>query len=119
MGPEFWIGLAAVFVSGGAIGAAGTLLSQWLIRKLGSDAHAAQTPGARDLALLRADVSELVRQVHNLDARLDFQEQLLGGATPLTQPPPRLTPVDVDRDVPEPGTGAEDGAPEAPSTTSS
>jgi len=30
MGPEFWVGLAAVFVSGGAVGAAGTLLAQWL-----------------------------------------------------------------------------------------
>jgi len=43
MGPEFWVGLAAVFVSGGAVGAAGTLLSQWLIRKLGSDEAAELT----------------------------------------------------------------------------
>lgn len=88
MGPEFWVGLAAVFVSGGAIGAAGTLLSQWIIRKLGDEPAAAD--GARELAQLRANVAELARQVRNLDARLDFQEQLLGGATPLTQPPPRI-----------------------------
>jgi hypothetical protein len=92
MGPEFWVGLAAVFVSGGAIGAAGTLLAQWLIRKVGASEVAVRPPNEREVSLLRQDVSDLVRQVHNLDARLDFQEQLLGGATPMTQPPPRLAP---------------------------
>jgi hypothetical protein len=91
MGPEFWIGLAAVFVSGGAVGAAGTLLSQWLLRKLGTDPPG---PGRsleeREVAALRAEVAEMTLQLQNLDARLDFQEQLLGGATPLGHPPPRL-----------------------------
>lgn len=105
MGPEFWIGLAAVFVSGGAIGAAGTLLSQWILRKLGDDAPPSRSLEGRDLALLRGEVSELTRHVRNLDARLDFQEQLLGGATPETRPPPRLPPPDPEADATEGETG--------------
>ncbi len=97
MGPEFWVGLAAVFVAGGAVGAAGTLLSQWLVRKLGGDEESPK--GAlrdREVAALRAEVAEMSLQLHNLDARLDFQEQLLGGATPIGQQPPRLGPPDAD-----------------------
>jgi len=97
MGPEFWVGLAAVFVAGGAVGAAGTLLSQWLVRKLGGEASPPQDAlRDREVAALRAEVAEMALQLHNLDARLDFQEQLLGGATPLEQPPPRLVPPDTD-----------------------
>lgn len=48
--------------------------------------------------MLRADVGEMSRQIRNLDARLDFQEQLLGGATPLSQPPPRLPPTEHGTD---------------------
>lgn len=97
MGPEFWVGLAAVFVSGGAVGAAGTLLAQWIVRKLDNDSL---PPGAsleeRELAALRGEMYEMSRRLENLDARLDFQEQLLGGATPVGQPPPRLPPQDAD-----------------------
>lgn len=103
MGPEFWIGLAAVFVSGGAVGAAGTLLSQWIIRKLGSDDPPPAPLGNREVAFLRAEVSDLARQLRNLDDRLDFQEKLLGGATPITQPPPRLPAPEAG----EPTEGAE------------
>lgn len=90
MGPEIWVGLAALFVSGAAIGAAGVLLAQWLGRKLGSGEALPRTGSDREIELLRNEVSDLSRQVQNLDARLDFQEQLLGGATPTTRPPPRL-----------------------------
>lgn len=103
MGPEFWIGLAAVFVSGGAVGAAGTLLSQWIIRKLGGDDPPPAPLGNREVALLRVEVSDLARQMRNLDDRLDFQEKLLGGATPITQPPPRLPAQETG----EPAEGAE------------
>ena len=41
-------------------------------------------------AVLRSEVAELGRQMRNLDARLDFTEQLLGGALPLAPPPARL-----------------------------
>jgi len=96
MGPELWVGLAAVFVSGGAIGAAGTLLSQWLIRKMGNDQAPPRVGNDREVALLRAEVADLGRQVRNLDDRLDFQEKLLGGATPTTHPPPRLEPAEPE-----------------------
>lgn len=99
MNPEVWIGIAAVFVSGGAIGAAGTLMAQWFLRKIGEP-----TPGPRasldrrEVEMLRSDVADMSRQLRNLDARLDFQEQLLGGATPTVQPPPRLPIPEVDED---------------------
>lgn len=98
MGPEFWVGLAAVFVSGGAVGAAGTLLSQWVLRKLSGPPRAAGRLDDPEVATLRADVADLARQVRNLDDRLDFQEQLLGGASPTTQPPPRLPPSEAEED---------------------
>lgn len=91
MGPEAWVGLAAVFLSGGAIGTAGTLLALWIVRRLGPGGVAPGASGAeREVAELRGEMFEMSRQLQNLDARLDFQEQLLGGATPLGQPPPRL-----------------------------
>jgi hypothetical protein len=90
MGPEFWVGLVAVFVSGGAVGAAGTLLAQWAVRKLSEGPRPPRSAGDRELSALRAEVSDLGRQVENLDARLEFQEQLLGGGTPTTRPPARL-----------------------------
>ncbi|MGD8319522.1 MAG: hypothetical protein PVJ02_03690 [Gemmatimonadota bacterium] len=90
MGPEFWVGLAAVFVSGGAVGAAGTLLAQWIVRKMHTPGIPRPSPDERELELLRADVADMARQIQNLDARLDFQEQLLGGASPTSGPPPRL-----------------------------
>jgi hypothetical protein len=97
MGPEFWVGLAAVFVSGGAVGAAGTLLAQWLVGKLGSDGRPRSASLAeREVAALRGEMDETARRLENLDARLDFQEQLLGGATPVGRPPPRLPPQDED-----------------------
>lgn len=105
MSPEVWVGLVAVFFCGGAVGAVGTLLSQWMLRKLtlsGPRQPATPALGQRELSMLRSEVADLGRVVHNLDARLDFQEQLLGGGLPTTQPPPRLPepgpPPDDDRD---------------------
>jgi len=97
MGPEFWVGLAAVFVSGAALGAGGVLLAQWLAGKLGGSQALPRSAGDREVELLRSEVSDLSRQVQNLDARLDFQEQLLGGATPTTRPPPRLPGPDAEQ----------------------
>ncbi|MEQ9398145.1 MAG: hypothetical protein RJQ04_03165 [Longimicrobiales bacterium] len=91
MDPEIWVVVAAVFISGGAIGTSGTLLAQWLLKKL---SQPDETPRRAfrdvDLEVLRADVAEMDRKLRNVDARLDFQEQLLGGGTPTTIPPPRL-----------------------------
>jgi len=94
MDPEIWVGIAAVFVSGGALGAGGVLLAQWLARKLGSADALPPSADDRQIELLRGEVSDLSCQLRNLDARLDFQEQLLGGATPTTRPPPRLAGTD-------------------------
>jgi hypothetical protein len=96
MGPEIWVGIAAVFVSGGAIGAAGTLLAQWVVRKVGEAGNPSGPLGDREVALLRAEVADMSRQLRNLDARVDFQEQLLGGSLQTSAPPPRLEPSDLD-----------------------
>lgn len=96
MAPEFWVGIAAVFVSGGAIGAAGTLLSQWLLRRLSHEPTPPEALDYQNVAMLRQDLADLALHVENLDARLDFQEQLLGGATPTTHPPARLAPGESD-----------------------
>lgn len=100
MSVEVIVAVVAVFLAGGAVGAAGTLMAQWFVRKLGSGGDVRPPPsvGERELSMLRADVGEMSRQIRNLDARLDFQEQLLGGATPLSQPPPRLPPTEHGTD---------------------
>jgi len=92
MGPEVWVGIVAVFVAGGAIGSIGTLLAQWVVRKMGGEGQAPPSLEAREIGLLRAEVSDLNRQFRNVDERLDFQEKLLGGANPTDLPPERLTP---------------------------
>lgn len=93
MGPEIWVGVAAVFISGGAIGSAGTLLAQWLLRKVDT------APGPRHIEsaerdALRGELADLHRHLRNMDARLDFTERLLDGALPLAPPPARLRPED-------------------------
>jgi len=104
------IALLAVFVSGGAVGTAGTLLAQWILRRF----VAAPTPpdglGAREVDTLRAEVADLGRHLRNLDARLDFTERLLDGALPLSPAPPRIpesgpAAADAQRSEPRPGVG--------------
>jgi hypothetical protein len=90
MGPEVWIAVAAVFVSGGAIGSAGTLLAQWLLRKVDTAPHPQRSLDAAERDALRSEVAELHRHIRNMDARLDFTERLLDGALPLARPPARL-----------------------------
>jgi hypothetical protein len=87
MGPELWVGLVAAFVSGGAIGSAGTLLTQWILRKAEALPSARQRLEATEMDGLRAEVADMARHIHNLDARLDFTERLLDGALPLAPPP--------------------------------
>lgn len=90
MSPEVWIGIVAVFVSGGAVGTAGTLIAVWLLRKIdGAGATPPRLPrGEADV--LRSDLDEVARRLRNIDQRLDFQEQLLGGGSPTHTPPPRI-----------------------------
>ena len=90
MSPEFWVGLVAVFVSGGAIGSAGTLLAQWLVKKVEGPQLPLQALDAAEVDVLRTEVAEIGRHMRNLDARLDFTERLLDGALPLSPPPSRL-----------------------------
>jgi hypothetical protein len=90
MGPEIWVALVAVFVSGGAIGSVGTLLTQWILRKVDTLPSARQRLDAAEVDVLRAEVTDMSRHMRNLDARLDFTERLLDGALPLAPPPGRI-----------------------------
>ncbi len=90
MSPEVWVVVGAVFVCGGAIGTAGTLLAQWVMRKVSRPVATPRVADPGELEMLKADVAELGRHLRNLDDRLDFTEQLLGGAVPTTRPPARL-----------------------------
>jgi hypothetical protein len=94
MGPEMWVGVAAVFVSGGAIGSAGTLLAQWLLRKVNEPVPQQRSLEAAERDALRAEVAELHRHFRNMDARLDFTERLLDGALPLSPPPARIAALE-------------------------
>ena len=98
MGPEVWVSLAAVFVAGGAIGSAGTLLTQWILRKVDLAPPQGEL-GAPEYRVMRKELAELGRQMRNVDARLDFTEQLLGGALPLAPPPSRLAPLEKEREA--------------------
>lgn len=81
--------IVVAFVSGGAVGAAGTLLAQWVFKSVGSrpPPHGLD-PAERNV--LREEVAELHRHLRNMDARLDFTERLLDGALPLAPPPARM-----------------------------
>jgi hypothetical protein len=98
MGPELWIALVAVFVSGGAIGSVGTLMAQWILKKVDAPPSARQRLEGAEVDVLRAEVADMGRHMRNLDARLDFTERLLDGALPLAPPPPR-----IDDSIPSPG----------------
>jgi len=99
MGPEIWIAIAAVFVSGGAIGSAGTLLAQWILRKVDVGPSPPQSFDAVERSALQAEVAELHRHIRNMDARLDFTERLLDGALPLAPPPARLPAPELRDDT--------------------
>jgi hypothetical protein len=90
MSPELWVVLVAVLASGGAIGSAGTLLAQWLVKRLDAAPASGDDAGTSEVGRLRADISDLSRHVHNLEARLDFTERLLDGALPLAPAPARM-----------------------------
>jgi len=90
MSAELLVGLVAVFVSGGAIGSAGTLLAQWLVKRFDVPSSPRQALDAAEMDVIRTEIAEIGRQMRNLDARLDFTERLLDGALPLAPPPGRL-----------------------------
>ena len=77
MTPEIIV-IIAVFISGGALGAAGALLGQWVLKKVQDETPQQRRLESGDFDLLRNDLAELSRKVHQVDVRLDFTEQLLG-----------------------------------------
>ena len=93
MEPEIIIGALAIFVSGGAMGAAGILLCQWVVGRIPAPSQVRMKVGdSRDIEAMRADVADLAARLHSVDDRLDFTEQLLGGALSGTKPPEALPP---------------------------
>ncbi|MBT8487409.1 MAG: hypothetical protein HKN72_14745 [Gemmatimonadetes bacterium] len=90
MGPEVVIVIAAAFISGGAIGSAGTLLAQWILKGVGSGTEPPRRAIDPERSILREEVAELHKHLRNMDARLDFTERLLDGAIPIAPPPERM-----------------------------
>ncbi len=111
MEPEIIIGALAIFVSGGAMGAAGMLLCQWVVGRMSPlSQERLQLGDSRDIEAMKADVADLAVRLHSVDARLDFTEQMLGGALSGTRPPeslprPQTDPAQeragLDADAPE------------------
>ena len=94
MEPEIVLVVLATFVGGGAMGATGMLLSQWVVRKMSPPPQPRGTlMDPRDLESMKADVADLAVRLHSVDARLDFTEQLLGGALSVAHPPESLPPA--------------------------
>ena len=104
MQPEIIIVVLAVFVMGGTMGAAGTVLCQWILGKMsGPAARRIGTGNSQELELLKDELADISVRLHSVDARLDFTEQLLGGALSGARPPEPL-PAPADP------TGSEDGS---------
>ena len=85
MEPEILIVLVSVFVTGGMIGAAGILLAQFFMRRI-PGVSATGAPTRAELEGIRRDVTEIAYHLGSVEERLDFAEQLLGGATPTEVP---------------------------------
>ena len=93
MDVEIIIVVLATFVGGGAMGATGMLLCQWVVRKMSPPPqHRLDSVDPRDVEVMKADVADLAVRLHSVDARLDFTEQLLGGALSGARPPEPLPP---------------------------
>ncbi len=91
MEAEIIIVALSSFVGGGAMGAAGMLLCQWVVRKMSPPPQQRlDLMDPRDLEVMKADVADLAVRLHSVDARLDFTEQLLGGAPSGARPPEAL-----------------------------
>ena len=109
MPPEIALALAGVFVLGSAIGSAGTLFAQWILNRFSGPEQPGRVLESTELRLLRADIHDMSRHVHNLDARLEFTERLLGGAlTPAPPPSPFQPSLPADAGAPDASPGASD-----------
>jgi hypothetical protein len=123
MEPEIIMVVLATFVGGGAMGATGMVLCQWVVRKMTPPPqHPSSFMDPRDVDALKADVADLAVRLHSVDARLDFTEQLLGGALsgarppeslpPALAPPAQAEPHAVASSTEEEATGEEEASPE-------
>lgn len=134
MEAEIIIVALSSFVGGGAMGATGMLLCQWVVRKMSPPPQQRMDlMDPRDLEMMKADVADLAVRLHSVDARMDFTEQLLGGALSgarppeaLPQPPapPAQSGVGLDAEASDHGPDAEasserkDTSPDGPSASS-
>ncbi len=95
MQPEIIIVVLAVFIMGGTMGAAGTVLCQWILGKMSGPASRRIGAGdPRELEVLKDELADMAVRLHSVDQRLDFTEQLLGGALSGARPPEPLPPAD-------------------------
>jgi hypothetical protein len=100
MEPEIIVGILAVFVSGGALGAGGALLGQWVLRRVTSPASRQVGSSSQgEVEQLKAELADMATRLHSVDTRLDFTEQLLGGAL-LGSAAPEALPVPVKSEEP-------------------
>ncbi len=114
MGPEVVIVIAAAFISGGAIGSAGTLLAQWILKGVGSGTVPPRRAIDPERDILREEVAELHKHLRNMDARLDFTERLLDGAIPIAPPPERMPAPELREAEGDPSRSeSSDGTPHA------
>ena len=98
MEAEIIIVAVSSFVGGGAMGATGMLLCQWVVRKMSPPPQQRlDLMDPRDLEGMKADVADLAVRLHSVDARLDFTEQLLGGTLSGARPPESLPPTPAPR----------------------
>ena len=111
MEPEIILGALAIFVSGGAMGAAGMLLCQWVVGRMSPPSQERLLGDLRDIKAMKADVADLAVRLHSVDARLDFTEQMLGGALSGTRPPESLPRPQTDPS--QERAGLDEDAPEA------
>ena len=125
MEAEIIIVAVSSFVGGGAMGATGMLLCQWVVRKMSPPPQPRlDLMDPRDFEGMKADVADIAVRLHSVDARLDFTEQLLGGALSGARPPESLPPTPAPRTQSGVGPDAEtssdgeDTSPDGPSSAS-
>ena len=117
MQPEIIIAVLAVFIMGGTMGAAGTVLCQWILGKMSGPASRRIGAGdPRELEVLKDELADMAVRLHSVDQRLDFTEQLLGGALSGPRPPEPLPPP-VDRAGSEDGSDGSEGSDGSPGSS--
>ena len=118
MEPEIIVGILAIFLSGGAMGAAGTILGQWVLRKISAPPPPQMgSANPREMEVLRAEVADMATRLHSVDTRLDFTEQLLGGALLGSSAPEPLPPPESSASADSDGAGVRPAPHNAPQSS--